>query len=59
VVQQSPHLRRSGDLAAQTNADNNPLHNRHYGSRVNEAAPVACWGNKWGNMPYRFQPIST
>jgi hypothetical protein len=22
-------------------------------------AIVICWGNKWGNMPHRFQPIST
>jgi hypothetical protein len=27
--------------------------------RANEAALIPCWGNEWGNMPHRFQPIST
>jgi hypothetical protein len=22
-------------------------------------AVAVCWGNEWGNMPHRFQPIST
>ena len=46
--------RRSGGSAPQASADNNSLHAGHYGSRVNEAAPVPCWGN----VPHRFQPIS-
>jgi hypothetical protein len=28
-------------------------------TRAKEAALFACWGNKWGNMPHGFQPIST
>jgi subtilisin family serine protease len=32
--------------------------NAHHGSwRVGTAA--GSWGNKWGNMPHRFQPIAT
>jgi hypothetical protein len=27
--------------------------------RVNEVAPVALLGKKWGKVPHSFQPIST
>jgi hypothetical protein len=28
-------------------------------TRVDESAPAAGWGKKWGKVPHRFQPIST
>jgi hypothetical protein len=28
-------------------------------ARVDESAPAARWGKKWGKVPHRFQPIST
>ena len=28
-------------------------------THVNESEAVASWGNEWGNMPHRFQRIST
>lgn len=59
VTQQSLHLGRSVGSAAQRNADSDLLHVRHYGSGRKGHADRTAGGNKWGNMPYRFQPIPT
>jgi hypothetical protein len=59
VLQQSPHLRRSVSSAALGGVDNSLLHVAIMTRQVNEAASIASWGNEWGNMPHRFQPIST
>lgn len=57
VLQQSPHLRRSVNSAALRGVDNSFLHVAIMTRRVNEATSIASWGNKWGNMPHRVQPI--
>jgi hypothetical protein len=33
---------------------------RDYGETIKDGKPIclkASWGNKWGNMPHRFQPV--
>jgi hypothetical protein len=58
VLQQGPHLRRAVG-SAQASADNSFLHIAIMTRESTRLRQSSCWGNKWGNMPYRFQPIST
>jgi hypothetical protein len=30
-----------------------------WASRIDAYSGLGPWGNKWGNMPHKFQPIST